>query len=74
MSKGQNRNKAESYLKKIRDNELKKIPYLVIVGEKEAESQTISVRERGGIDKGSMSLSDFKDFIREETEKQLNAL
>ncbi|MCR5715155.1 MAG: threonine--tRNA ligase [Bacteroidales bacterium] len=60
--------------KKIRDNELKKIPYLVIVGEKEAESQTISVRERGGIDKGTMSLSDFKDFIREETEKQLNAL
>lgn len=53
--------------KKIRDNELKKIPYLLIVGEKEAESMTVSVRKQGDGDKGTMKLEDFVKFIQEET-------
>jgi threonyl-tRNA synthetase len=49
--------------KKIRDNETKKIPYLLIVGEREAENGEVSVRKQGEGDQGSMSLEDFKDFI-----------
>ncbi len=56
--------------KKIRDNELKKIPYLLIVGEKEAESQTVSVRKQGEGDQGSMSLENFASFILKEVERQ----
>jgi threonyl-tRNA synthetase len=58
--------------KKIRDNELKRIPYLVIVGEKEAESGTISVRKQGDGDKGVMTPADFVAFIRQEIEKELS--
>ena len=60
--------------KKIRDNELKKIPYLVIVGEKEAETETVAIRQQGGIDKGTETLVNFASFIRKEVETQLNAL
>ncbi len=49
--------------KKIRDNETKKIPYLLIVGEREAENGQVSVRKQGEGDQGSMSLEDFRDFI-----------
>ena len=55
--------------KKIRDNELKKIPYLLIVGEKEAESQTVSIRKQGEGDQGIMSLEDFASFIHNEVVK-----
>jgi len=57
--------------KKIRDNELKKIPYLLIVGEKEAENSSVSVRKQGEGDQGSMSVEDFKDFILKEINNQL---
>jgi threonyl-tRNA synthetase len=57
--------------KKIRDNELKKIPYLLIVGEKEAESSSVSVRKQSEGDKGSKSIEDFKDFILKEINNQL---
>lgn len=56
--------------KKIRDNELKKIPYLLIVGEKEAESETVSIRRQGEGDQGSMSLENFASFIHKEVERQ----
>ncbi len=56
--------------KKIRDNELKKIPYLLIVGEKEAENEMISVRKQGDGDKGSMSIFDFVAQINKEIEEQ----
>ena len=49
--------------RKIRDNELKRIPFLLIVGEKEAEESTVSVREQGLGDKGSMGLSEFTKMI-----------
>ena len=56
--------------KKIRDNELKKIPYLLIVGEREVENETISVRKQGEGDQGTMKLTDFTKLIQEEIRKQ----
>ena len=58
--------------KKIRDNELKKIPYLLVVGEKEENSGTVAVRRQGEGDKGTMKLEDFADMLVKETEAQLN--
>ncbi len=52
--------------KKIRDNELKKIPYLLIVGEKEAADGAVSVRKQGDGDKGVMSISDFAALVNAE--------
>ncbi|PTN09634.1 threonyl-tRNA synthetase [Mangrovibacterium marinum] len=59
--------------RKIRDNELKRIPYLLIVGEKEAETGTISVRKQGEGDKGSMSMEEFAQFLNDEVKEQLSA-
>ena len=52
--------------KKIRDNELKKIPYLLIVGEKEAQNGEVSVRKQGEGDKGTMKIANFADEINAE--------
>lgn len=52
--------------KKIRDNELKKIPYLLVVGEKEATEGTVAVRRQGQGDQGAMSVADFAKMINEE--------
>ena len=52
--------------RKIRDNELKKIPYMIIVGEKETENQEISVRKQGDGDKGTFKVEDKKKMINEE--------
>ena len=52
--------------RKIRDNELKKIPYMIIVGEKETENQEISVRKQGDGDKGTFKVEDFAKMINEE--------
>ena len=60
--------------RKIRDNELKRIPYLLIVGEKEAETETVSVRRQGEGDKGVMENSEFVDFILKEVKDQLSGL
>jgi threonyl-tRNA synthetase len=57
--------------KKIRDNELKRIPYLLVVGEKEEAEGTVAVRRQGEGDKGSMKLEEFRDYITEEVKKQL---
>ena len=57
--------------RKIRDNELKRIPFLLIVGEKEAESQTISVRKQGHGDVGTFTAQEFVEFINKEVENQL---
>ncbi|HEX2921039.1 MAG TPA: threonine--tRNA ligase [Bacteroidales bacterium] len=63
--------RSEKIGKKIRDNELKRIPYLLIIGEKEVENQTISVRKQGGGDIGSMKLNEFAAFINSEIEKEI---
>ncbi len=57
--------------KKIRDAELNKLPFMLIVGEKEAESNTISVRQRGVGDHGSMDLNKFADLIQEVISAEL---
>jgi threonyl-tRNA synthetase len=57
--------------KKIRDNELKRIPYLLVVGEKEAESNTVAVRRQGEGDKGVMTLTDFVPFLLDEVQRQM---
>lgn len=59
--------------KKIRDNELKRIPYLLIVGEKEFENETVSVRVQGDGDKGTMELDEFADLINKEVKAQTEA-
>lgn len=60
--------------KKIRDNELMKIPYLLIVGEKEETSGTVSVRKQSEGDQGSRKFEDFADFIQTEVKKQLEII
>ncbi|HOW10855.1 MAG TPA: threonine--tRNA ligase [Bacteroidales bacterium] len=57
--------------KKIRDNELKRIPYLLVIGEKEAENGTVSVRKQGEGDKGSMKIEEFAEFIKKEIDKEV---
>jgi threonyl-tRNA synthetase len=57
--------------KKIRDNELKRIPYLLVVGEKEAESNLVSVRVQGEGDKGQMTIEEFANLLNSEVKKQL---
>jgi threonyl-tRNA synthetase len=52
--------------KKIRDTELKKIPYMIIIGEKEIENNTVSVRKQGEGDQGSMSTEKFIEFINNQ--------
>ena len=58
--------------KKIRDNELKRIPYLLVIGEKEVESGTISVRRQGEGDKGAMKPDEFINLVREEIGGEIN--
>ena len=58
--------------RKIRDNELKHIPYLLIVGEKEAENGEVSVRKQGQGDQGSMKIADFAKNIAEEVSEMIN--
>ena len=58
--------RSEKVGRKIRDNELKHTPYLVIVGEKEAAEGLVSVRKQGGVDMGSMKIDDFGKKIVEE--------
>jgi threonyl-tRNA synthetase len=55
--------------RKIRDAEVRKVPYMLIVGEKEAESQTVSVRKHGQGDLGTFSISDFAKMVNDEVDK-----
>ena len=52
--------------RKIRDAEVKKLPYMLIVGEKEMESGTVSVRKHGSVDLGSMTAEEFRDLLIKE--------
>ncbi len=53
---------------RIREAQLEKIPYMLIVGDKEVETNTVSVRKRGGVDLGSMTLDEFIAKAKEEIE------
>jgi threonyl-tRNA synthetase len=57
----------EKISRKIRDAEVKKVPYMLIVGEKEAEAGLVSIRKHGEGDLGSMTIGQFTDQIRTET-------
>ena len=59
--------------RKIRDNELKRIPYLLIVGAQESENETVSVRKQGGGDQGSVKLATFAEKICQEVDDEMNA-
>lgn len=59
----------ETVGKRIRENELKRVPFLIIVGEKEENTETVSVRRQGGIDEGEMTINDFVSFINAEIKK-----
>ena len=60
--------------RKIRDNELKKIPYMLIVGEQEMNENKVSVRRQGEGDKGSVTTEEFVEMINKEVEAQLNSI
>jgi threonyl-tRNA synthetase len=66
--------RSEKIGKKIRDNELKRIPYLLILGEKEMDSHTVSVRRQGEGDKGIMKLEEFAEFIQREVARELEKI
>ncbi len=57
--------------KKIRDNELKKVPYLLIVGEQEMADSQVAVRRQGEGDKGKMSIGEFAALINSEVEQMI---
>ncbi len=66
-------NRNETVGKKIREAELKKIPFMIIVGEQEEESATISVRRHGGEDLGSLSVNAFSDLVTTEINSTLKS-
>lgn len=57
--------------KKIRDNEMKRIPYMVIVGEKEIESGTLSIRKQGEGEIGKMTVEEFSKFISQRVAEEI---
>lgn len=63
----------EKVSRKIRDNELKRIPYMLIVGEKEAENGEVSVRKQGEGDVGSIKITTFAENIEKEVDEMINA-
>lgn len=64
-------NRPERLQAKIRDGSLQKVPYLGIIGDKEIESKTISVRMRNGKDLGKVKISDFLLKLKEEIDKKI---
>ncbi|RKY28979.1 MAG: threonine--tRNA ligase, partial [Candidatus Omnitrophota bacterium] len=60
----------ETLSKKIRDAELEKVPYMVVVGEREKSSQTLNVRTRGRQQLGAMKIEDFCKFLLEKEKKE----
>ena len=57
--------------RKIRDNELKRVPYMVIVGEKESAEGLVSMRKQGGGEQATMKMEDFAQRIKDEVAEQL---
>src|SRR3546814_20318123 len=58
--------RGEKITRKIREHSMQKIPYILVVGEKERESGQVAVRGRGGVDLGVMSLNDFTVRLQQE--------
>tara|TARA_R110002020_G_scaffold475258_1_gene709269 strand:+ start:269 stop:2209 length:1941 start_codon:yes stop_codon:yes gene_type:complete len=66
-------NRSETVGKKIREAEMNKIPFMLIVGDNEEEEQTISVRRHGGEDLGSVSISSFSTLVSNEINSTLKS-
>ena len=64
--------RSEKITRKIRDNEMKHIPYMLIVGEKEQAEGTVTIRKQGGINEGSLKIEDFGKKIEEEVNNMIN--
>jgi threonyl-tRNA synthetase len=64
----------ETIGKRIRENELKRIPYLLIVGEKEEQAGTLAVRRQGEGDKGVFTLDEFVDLVKNEVKHELTSI
>ena len=60
--------------RKIRDNELKRVPYMIVVGEKESAEGLVSMRKRGGGEQATMKMEEFAQRINDEVVEQLNAI
>ena len=58
--------------RKIRDNEMKRIPYMLVVGEKEAENGEVAVRKQGEGDKGTMKFEEFANILTQEVQNMIN--
>jgi len=56
---------------KIRDNALQKIPYLLVVGDKESDANAVAVRARGGVDLGVMSIDDFVARLQQDVSQKV---
>ena len=63
--------RSEKTGRKIRDAEVSKIPYMLIVGEKEEAQNSVSVRKHGGEDLGTLSLEDFMKLVQEEVDQSI---
>jgi threonyl-tRNA synthetase len=63
--------RSEKAGKKIRDAEMKKIPFMVIVGEKEEAEGTVSIREHGQGDQGSLTIDQFVALIKQRITTEL---
>ncbi|MBP9992350.1 MAG: threonine--tRNA ligase [Bacteroidales bacterium] len=61
----------ETIGKRIRENELKHTPYILVVGEKEESSGSVSIRKQGGESLGTMTVEEFSQFIKREVKKEL---
>lgn len=64
-------NRNETVGKKIREAEMKKYPYIIIVGEQEANDNTVSVRQHGGEDLGTISVDSFSEIIKNKVKESL---
>ena len=64
--------RSEKIGRKIRDNEMKHIPYLLVVGEKEASEKQVAVRKQGEGDQGTMKIEEFSEKINQEVLQETN--
>lgn len=62
--------RSESIGKKIRESEIQKIPYLLVIGEKEATTDSVAIRQRGKGDLGQMSLKEFIEKVKQEIKEK----
>jgi len=57
---------------KIREAQMQKVPYMIVIGEKEMKDKTVSVRSRKGGDMGAMALDDFISKLKDEIDKKIS--